>query len=930
MKSAKQLFDFKTTEMRIAQRALKEINKLEASVSQLSDQELKQTTNIFKEMLKDGYTLEQIRNDVFAVAREATKRVLGKRPFDVQILGGILLDLGSVAEMKTGEGKTITSIAPVYLNALLGKGAIVSTVNEYLSERDAKEMGQVFNFLGLSVGINKAQMQPNEKRKAYAADITYSVHSELGFDYLRDNMVEKMSEKVQRGLQFCLVDEVDSILIDEAKTPLIISGGQTQDSSTYFSADQFVRTLSIHDYLIDEESKAITLTHSGIARANKFFNVKSIYDIENSETVHLVQNALRAHKIMRNNVEYIVREGKIELVDGFTGRIMEGRSYSEGLQQAIQAKEMVEIEPETQTLATITYQNFFRMFNKLCGMTGTGKTEEQEFIDIYNMRVNVVPTNKPIMRIDEPDAIFVSSIDKWNAVTNKVLELYQKGQPVLIGTAQIEDSEELHKHLLQAGVPHTVLNAKQNASEAEIISQAGQVKAVTIATNMAGRGTDIKPSPEALELGGLYVIGTDKAESRRIDNQLRGRSGRQGDIGTSKFYISIDDPLMQRFSNYDSFKEAYADANGSEITNKNLRFAFNHAQKKIEGFNYDSRKSVLNYDDVIRQQRDLIYSQRDLILDAVDPKFIVEKMIKHTTNSIVNFPAYKGKYSYNYNELVNFLNQNIGGLIAFEFSLKEISHIYEKDLPEYISNVIIQAYEKWRTNALKSYLDQEIYEIEKQIILSTLDSKWKRHINNMDKLRSNVNLVQYSQKNPYQIYTQEGTRMFEDMVENIAFDVMLQIFSNRLGAHSLITREMEEDPIFQEIYQSFTNNDLSKTPSEREQEIVEIYKSVKARMEEITASLSMYDYDPVPQETSQTHEINEQNNPLIDELKDNFDLATQTELDIHSKHQLHEEEPDPNEPSISILPVNEVFNNTHNPSYQSDRTQPDNSLNKKT
>ncbi|VEU74308.1 preprotein translocase subunit SecA [Mycoplasmopsis citelli] len=854
MKSVRELFDFKTTEMRIAQRALKEINKLEKNVSKLSDAELKETTNIFKSMLAEGYTLEQIRSDVFAVAREATKRVLGKRPYDVQMLGGILLDLGSVAEMKTGEGKTITSIAPVYLNALLGKGAIVSTVNEYLSERDAKEMGEVFNFLGLSVGINKAQMNPNEKRKAYAADITYSVHSELGFDYLRDNMVENMNEKVQRGLHFCLVDEVDSILIDEAKTPLIISGGQTQDSSAYFFADQFVRTLAKEDYLIDEESKAITLTHSGIAKANKFFNVESIYHIENSETVHLVQNALRAHKIMRNNVEYIVREGKIELVDGFTGRIMEGRSYSEGLQQAIQAKEMVEVEPETQTLATITYQNFFRMFSKLCGMTGTGKTEEQEFIDIYNMRVNVVPTNKPVIRIDEPDAIFASYEDKWNAVTEKVAQLYTKGQPVLIGTAQIEDSEELHKHLLKAGIPHTVLNAKQNASEAEIISHAGQVKAVTIATNMAGRGTDIKPSPEALALGGLYVIGTDKAESRRIDNQLRGRSGRQGDIGTSKFYISIDDPLMQRFSNYDSFKEAYSDSHGKEVTNKNLRFAFNHAQKKIEGFNYDSRKSVLNYDDVIRQQRDLIYSQRDLILDAVDPKFIIEKMIKHTTNSIVNFPAYKGKHSYNYNELVDFLNKNIGSLIAFNFSLKKISRIYEKDLPEYISNVIIQAYDKWRANALKSYLEQEIFQIEKQIILSTLDQKWKRHINRMEKLRSNVNLVQYSQKNPYQIYTQEGTRMFEDMVENIAFDVMLQIFSNRLGAHSLITREMEEDPIFQEIYQSFTNNDLSKSPAEREQEIIEVYKSVKARMEEITASLSMHDYNPTPQEPLQVNQ----------------------------------------------------------------------------
>lgn len=412
MKLFKNLFDFKTTEMRIAENALKRINKLEEVVSKFTDEELKSKTQYFKNLLKEGYTLEDIRIDVFAVAREATKRVLGKRPYDVQMLGGLLLDLGSVAEMKTGEGKTITSIAPVYLNALLGKGAIVSTVNEYLSERDAVEMGEVFLFLGLTVGINKAQMDTHNKRLAYACDITYSVHSELGFDYLRDNMVQDKAEKVQRGLQFCLIDEVDSILIDEAKTPLIISGGEQEDITSYFSADQFVRTLGSEDYIIDDESKAITLTHSGIAKANEFYNSKNIFNIEHSETVHLIQNALRAHKVMKIDVEYIVRDGKIELVDAFTGRIMEGRSYSHGLHQAIQAKELVEIEPETKTLATITYQNFFRMFKKLCGMTGTGKTEEQEFIDIYNMRVNVVPTNKPIARIDEPDAIFVNYEDK--------------------------------------------------------------------------------------------------------------------------------------------------------------------------------------------------------------------------------------------------------------------------------------------------------------------------------------------------------------------------------------------------------------------------------------------------------------------------------------------------------------------------------------
>lgn len=826
-------FEIKSTEMRIAERALKKINQLEKHVVDMSDEELKSQTSFFKDLLAKGHTLEEIRNDVFAVAREATKRVLGKRPYDVQILGGLLLDQGSVAEMKTGEGKTITSIAPVYLNALEGKGAIVSTVNEYLTERDAMEMGQVFNFLGLTVGINKAQMDPNSKRQAYAADITYSVHSELGFDYLRDNMVQNIKEKVQRGLNFCLIDEVDSILIDEAKTPLIISGGDSEDISMYFSADQFVRTLKNEDYLIDEESKAITLTHSGIEKANNFYRVDNIYHIENSETVHLIQNALRAHKVMKIDVEYIVREGKIELVDAFTGRIMDGRSYSEGLQQALQAKEMVEIEPETKTMATITYQNFFRMFKKLCGMTGTGKTEEQEFIDIYNIRVNVVPTNKPIARIDEPDSIFFSYEDKWKAVVEKIKELYEKGQPVLVGTAQIEDSEILHKMLFDANIPHTVLNAKQNASEAEIISHAGEVKSVTIATNMAGRGTDIKPTPEAIKLGGLYVLGTDKAESRRIDNQLRGRSGRQGDVGTSKFFISLDDSLMQRFSNYESFKEAYSDEVGKEITNKTLKMTFNQAQKKIEGFNYDSRKSVLNYDDVIRQQRDLIYSQRDLILTSDDVDFIIRRMILSSAKVFVNRPEFYTEYgNFKYDELSKYLNERIGRVLNHTFYEEELHKYHDKELPEYISQVMITIFDQWKANALEKLSNEEVEAILRNTILRILDSKWQVHINRMDKLRSNVNLVQYSQKNPYQIYTDEGTKIFEAMIESIAYRTILAVFANEIGRKSLITKEMRLDPIFQQINSSMPF-DPTKTVEEFETELIELYNSIKRRMNEI-------------------------------------------------------------------------------------------------
>lgn len=824
---------FKSSEMRLAEKNLVQINKLEPEISKLSNQELQEKTNEFKNRLINGETTDDLRVEVFAVCREATKRILGKRPYDVQMLGGILLDLGSVAEMKTGEGKTITSIAPVYLNALEGKGAIVSTVNEYLSERDAQEMGQVFNFLGLTVGLNKAQMSQDAKRAAYAADITYSVHAEMGFDYLRDNMVSNMSEKVQRGLHFCLIDEVDSILIDEAKTPLIISGGEGEDTQLYFAADQFVRTLNEDDYVIDDESKAINLTNSGIEKANKFYKINSLYDIENSEIVHRIANSLRAHKIMKNNVEYIVREGKIELVDAFTGRIMDGRSYSEGLQQALQAKEMVEIEPETKTLATITYQNFFRMFDKLCGMTGTGKTEEQEFIDIYNMRVNVVPTNLPIARVDEPDAIFATANAKWKAVVEKIEELYKKKQPVLVGTAQIEDSEIVHELLSRKGIPHQVLNAKQNAAEAEIIAKAGEVGAVTIATNMAGRGTDIKLAKEALELGGLYVLGTDKAEARRIDNQLKGRSGRQGDVGTSKFFLSLEDQLMKRFSSYESFQEAYRDSGDKEITNKNLNFGFNHAQKKIEGFNYDSRKSVLNYDDVIRQQRDLIYSQRDLILLTEDASFIVERMIKFSIKSITNNEEYKlHNGSFDYQSLVNFLNKNIGEVIKYQFSLEEVKMIHEQDLPEYISKKIIELYQIWKENALINYDAEYINEQLRHIILRILDDKWQNHINIMDKLRSNTNLVQYAQKNPYQTYTEEGTRKFESMLENIAYDVMLAVFRSSIGRKTNITREMKSDPIFIQLSRTYT---FIPTLSyeENEKQLIELYKTVKRRIEEL-------------------------------------------------------------------------------------------------
>lgn len=778
-------FKFKSTEMRIAEHTLKKINQLEESIVKLTDEELKHKTIEFRERIKLGETQDDIRPEVFAVSREATKRILGKRPYDVQMIGGIILDLGSVAEMKTGEGKTITSIAPVYLNALGGNSVIVSTVNEYLAERDAEEMGQVFKFLGLTVGINKAQMHTNLKREAYACDVVYSVHSELGFDYLRDNMVMSKEEKVQRGLDYILLDEVDSILIDEAKTPLIISGGDQEESTMYTIADLFVRTLNHDDYFIDEESKSVYLTDQGIEKANKYFNFKNLYDLENSELVHRIQNSLRAHKVMKLDVEYIVRNDKIELVDSFTGRIMEGRAYSEGLQQAIQAKERVEVESETKTLATITYQNFFRLFKKISGMTGTAKTEEKEFIDIYNMRVNVVPTNKPVVRIDDKDEIYVDMHSKWQAVTKEVKRAYQRKQPILIGTAQVEDSEILHEYLLQEGIPHTVLNAKQDASEAEIISKAGQAGAVTIATNMAGRGTDIKPTKEAIENGGLYVLGTEKAESRRIDNQLKGRSGRQGDIGYTKFFLSLDDQLILRFSVQDKWKEIFKEYGSDPIPGESIRSAFLRAQKKIEGFNYDSRKSVLNFDDVIRQQRDLIYEQRDLILQRDDLGSIIHKMFQVAVKQIVNNPYFVQKNdTLDFENFSNYLNKNFMLLTQHKFTNEEIRKMDKEELINYIFSIWKKEYDTLRQNIIKKYGLTSLVKSERSIILNVFDSGWQDHINIMDKLRRSTHLVQYAQKNPYQIYTKLGSKKFKELTDRIAMECSINLLNNYEGLPS--------------------------------------------------------------------------------------------------------------------------------------------------
>ncbi|MBN3534454.1 preprotein translocase subunit SecA [Mycoplasma procyoni] len=823
-----------STEMKIAQKLLQEINFKRGIYSQMSDEELKNQTNVFKERLQNGETLEDIRVEAFAAVREATKRVLNKFPYDVQILGGLLLDQGSVAEMKTGEGKTITSIAPVYLNALSGKGVIVSTVNEYLSERDAVEMGEVHKWMGLSVGINKAQMDPFLKKQAYACDITYSVHSELGFDYLRDNMVKSKHQKVQRGLNFVLIDEVDSILIDEAKTPLIISGGEKSSSNMYFASDQFVRTLVPDDYLIDAETKSVKLTDSGINKANAFFNLVNLYDIENSELVHRIQNALRAHKIMQKDVEYIVREGKIELVDTFTGRVMEGRSYSEGLQQSLQAKEMLEIESETKTLATITYQNFFRMFKKLAGMTGTAKTEEQEFIDIYNIRVNVVDTNRPIQRIDDEDLIFGSFKAKYKAIVEEIKKKYAEKQPVLVGTSQVNESEYLHELLKKEGIPHTVLNAKQNESEADIISRAGEVGAITIATNMAGRGTDIKPTPAALEKGGLYVLGTDRAESRRIDNQLKGRAGRQGDVGYSRFFLSIEDQLMARFSNYELIKETFATADDNPIPGKAIHRHFRRSQKKIEGFNYDNRKSVLSFDDVIRQQRDLVYTQRDIILQNDVLDHYIQRIFKRTIDNFMSFSfILKANNEVDYHALTKFLNDNFSKISLVEFSYEELSQHHFDELKEYLYERFNDIYfNVLRVNMIENESQELAINLEREILLTSLDNQWQSHIDILDRLRHSANLVQYSQKNPYQIFTEEASKKFEQFINESADMATIHLFTNRKAMkiiyeyHTLSNGETVrlDSQLTPEYKQSVIDNLEQQIEARRQAEQVPQYK----------------------------------------------------------------------------------------------------------
>ena len=756
-------------ELRRLEKMADKVLKYEDEMAAMTDEQLQAKTDEFKQRYQNGETLDQLLYEAFAVVREGAKRVLGLFPYKVQVMGGIVLHHGDVPEMRTGEGKTLTATMPVYLNALAGQGVHVVTVNEYLTERDATEMGELYSWLGLSVGINLAAKSPMEKKEAYLCDITYSTNSEIGFDYLRDNMVVRAENMVQRPLNYALVDEVDSILIDEARTPLIVSGANAVETSQlYHMADHFVKSLDKDDYIIDIQSKTIGLSDSGIDKAESFFKLENLYDIENVALTHFIDNALRANYIMILDIDYVVsEEQEILIVDQFTGRTMEGRRYSDGLHQAIEAKEGVPIQDETKTSASITYQNLFRMYKKLAGMTGTGKTEEEEFREIYNIRVIPIPTNRPIQRIDHSDLLYASLDAKFKAVVEDVKARYQKGQPVLVGTVAVETSDFLSKKLVEAGVPHEVLNAKNHYREAQIIMNAGQRGAITIATNMAGRGTDIKLGEGVRELGGLCVIGTERHESRRIDNQLRGRSGRQGDPGESQFYLSLEDDLMKRFGS-ERLKGVFERLNMSDeaIESRMLTRQVEAAQKRVEGNNYDTRKQVLQYDDVMREQREIIYAQRhDVITADRDLAPEIHAMIKRTINRIVDNHA-RAKQEEKLEAILNFAKYNL--LPENSISLEDLTGLSDQVIKDELYKRALEVYD---SQVAKLRDEEAVKEFQKVLILRVVDSKWTDHIDALDQLRNAVGLRGYAQNNPVVEYQAEGFRMFNDMIGSIEFDV---------------------------------------------------------------------------------------------------------------------------------------------------------------
>lgn len=750
-----------------AEKLARKIEALGSVYKALSDTDLQAKTEQFRNRLSQGESLDDLLPEAFATAREAAERVIGERPYPVQLIGGILLHQGDIAEMKTGEGKTLTSILPVYLNALAGQGVHVVTVNPYLAHRDAEWMGQIYRFLGLTVGCNDRTLTSVQKRAAFACDITYTTNSELGFDYLRDNMVMNLESRVLRGLHFALVDEVDSVLVDEARTPLIISGAGEMLDKQYLTADQFVKALRRDEVEVDPQERQVYLSEKGIVHAERFFKVAHLYDHSHADLVHYIQQALKANYIMMRDVEYVVEDGEVIIVDQFTGRKMEGREFSDGLHQAIQAKEGVGIKQETKTLATITYQNFFRLYDKLAGMTGTAKTEEQEFLSIYNMRTIVVPTNKPIARLDYPDAVFKTKGEKYDAIVDEVVRLHAQGQPVLVGTPSVEISEILSQRLSQKKIPHPVLNAKNHAQEAEIIARAGQRGAVTIATNMAGRGTDIKLGEGVVELGGLAVLGTERHESKRIDNQLRGRAGRQGDPGFSRFYVSMQDDFIIQYAS-DLQKESIAKFCEDKLPAEKLRRTIDLVQKRAEDLHYGSRKRVLEYDDVLMEQRRIIFGQRDQILMQQDLSELVASLMDQAAASLAA-SLLRAKHA----------NPAQADAVLQEaektWLLDEIRPELEQAKDEKTLNALLTEEFQKQHQRKKAEAPLQIAQLEKMILLSVIDHQWNDHVDSMNRLREGIYLRSYAQIKPEDAYRQEGFERFTNMMANITDQAVLTL-----------------------------------------------------------------------------------------------------------------------------------------------------------
>ena len=774
--------DSNEREIKRLMKTVEQINLLEPQFQTLSDEDLKAKTGEFKQRLANGESLDDLLPEAFAAVREASVRTLGLRHFDVQLMGGIVLHEGNIAEMKTGEGKTLVATLPSYLNALAGKGVHVVTVNEYLATTQSAQMANIYNFLGMTVGVNKAGMSPAEKREAYACDITYGTNNEFGFDYLRDNMVLYKEQMVQRELHYAIVDEVDSILIDEARTPLIISGQAAKSTELYYAADRFVKKLiPEEDYTVDIKIRSVTLTESGVSKAERAFGVDNLYDHAHVTLNHHIQQALKANVIMKRDVDYVVQDGQVIIVDEFTGRLMTGRRYSDGLHQAIEAKEGLKVQNESMTLATITFQNYFRMYRKLAGMTGTAKTEEEEFKKIYGLDVIVIPTNKPMIRKDLPDVVYKTEESKFRHVVEDIVRRHKEGQPVLVGTVSIEKSEKLSEMLKKRGIPHKVLNAKHHAEEAEIVAKAGQAGAVTIATNMAGRGTDIVLGPGVAEKGGLHIIGTERHESRRIDNQLRGRAGRQGDPGSSQFFLSLEDDLMKRFGS-ESIKgmmEKLGLDDDQPIESKMITRAIESAQKRVEGNNFDIRKVVLQYDDVMNQQRSIIYKQRREVLEQERIRDIVIGMLMPVVERIVeaHCPDDQVPEEWNLQAIIDYLNGTM--LHEGQLTADELKGLEKKEIIGKIQNLVKRLYEQ-----REQELGEEVMrEFEKVVVLRAVDSKWMDHIDAMDQLRQGIHLRAYGGTDPLREYQMEGYEMFEEMIASIQEEVAKYIFKARVESN---------------------------------------------------------------------------------------------------------------------------------------------------